>query len=105
MDNEKSYQKSEWEHINPKNISFDLNNHDGLKWELMVSTKTEDGYIRGMPIGWIVQGETEDSFTFLINEKDEEYTYRMIMSDKTVLLFRRIKKSSPNQNKKNLEKI
>ena len=34
MDNNKVYEKSEWEHINPKNLGFTLNNHDGLKWEL-----------------------------------------------------------------------
>jgi hypothetical protein len=87
---EKKYELSEWEHINPKNLDFTLGNHDGLIWELFVSTKSDDGLIRGMPIGWIVQGR-EDTFKFVSNEKDENYSYRMIMSGKTILFFRRKK--------------
>jgi hypothetical protein len=82
------YDLSEWEHINPKNLDFCLNNHDGLKWELFVSTKTDDGNIRGMPIGWIIQGDVEDTFKFITNPKDEKYSYRMMMSGKTILFFR-----------------
>lgn len=86
---DKIYEKSEWEHINLKNLDFSLNNHDGLKWDLFVSTKTDDGCIRGMPIGWIVQGEAEDNFKFITNPEDKKYIYRMLMSGKTILFFRK----------------
>lgn len=86
---EKKYEPSEWEHINPKNLDFTFNNHDGLKWKLYVSTKTEDGNIQGMPIGWILQGDAEDTFKFESNKDNPEYVYRMIMSGKTILFFRR----------------
>jgi len=98
MDTEK-FEASEWELINPKNISFGLNNHDGLIWELMVSIKAESGYIRGMPIGFIVQAnpELEDGpyptqeprMKFLSNKFDEAFIYRMIMSGNNVMFFRK----------------
>ena len=89
---EKIYEKSEWELINPKNIHFSLNNHDGLIWELLVGTKTEDGYCRGMPIGSIVEGDSENNIKFVSNQKDEEYSYRIIMSGVKILFFRRKRK-------------
>jgi hypothetical protein len=73
MDTEK-FEASEWELINPKNISFGLNNHDGLIWELMVFIKAESGYIRGMPIGFIVQAnpELEDGLIYDARYDKEE---------------------------------
>ena len=84
---EKEYEKSEWELINPKNISFGLNNHDGLIWEILVGIN-----LRGMPIGNIVQGNEYSSLSFQTNPNDEEYIYRMIMSGRNVMFFRRKRK-------------
>jgi len=54
-----------------------------------ISIRNDEGYIRGMPVGWIIQGDSENSMRFLSNEKDEKYVYRMIMSVTTVLFFRK----------------
>lgn len=96
---ENKFETSEWELINPKNIHFSLNNHDGLLWELMIGIKTADGYIRGMPIGFIEQATPEQiedcysmpspRFKFVSNKKDEEYSYRMVMSGKAIMFFRK----------------
>ena len=81
---ENNFEHSEWELINPKNISFVLNNHDGLLWELLVNLN-----LRGMPIGSIVQ--EGNCFNFETNKLDQEYSYRMLMRDRNVLFFRKLK--------------
>jgi hypothetical protein len=65
----------------------------------MVGIKTADGYIRGMPIGNIEQANPEvledcysmpsPRFKFVSNQKDTEYSYRMVMSGKAIIFFRK----------------
>jgi hypothetical protein len=89
---DRKFEESEWELINPKNIHMTLNNSDGLHWSFSVGIKLPDGYIRGMPIGNFIQG-LEGSIEFETNPNDKEYSYKIIMSGKTILFFRR-KRSS-----------
>ena len=79
---EKEFKVNEWELISPLNISIDFNNHDGLKWDLLVCYRN-----RGMPIGSIIQSGEEMKFES--NHLDKEYSYRMMMSGRNVLFFRR----------------
>lgn len=90
LDDKKGFEPSEWEFINPTNLHFSLNNSDGLLWEFLIGTKTQEGNIRGMPIGFLIQDGIE-GVKFESNTRDTEYSYRMLMSGRHFLFFRRKK--------------
>jgi len=87
-------EKNDWELMNPKSIKFYLNNHNNLFCELEVGLVYLDGTTRGMAIGHIEQGFNTNGFVFVSNKLDTEYLYRMTLSGKGVMFFRRKKEQN-----------
>ncbi|CAK0770828.1 hypothetical protein CCP3SC1AL1_520017 [Gammaproteobacteria bacterium] len=76
--------ENKWEVMDNRGISFSLNNHDGLLWEVLIFYKEED---RQFFIGKLTEkGIVPYSTNY---KKNEEYEYRLMWAEDKILFFRR----------------
>lgn len=75
--------KDRWELLDNKGISFLMNNHDGLLWEVLINYKEGD---RDRFIGKLTE---EGLVPMPVN--DAKFEYRMLWSEGKILFFRREK--------------